>query len=149
MEGGPQDYLEIWGPTGRQLVAIAGIRVLVGAAPSNDVVLDDPAVSRLHAVLERLGPAWTIRDVGSRNGTFVNGERLGGERRLRPGDELQVGRVRLLLRGPTGAGSATETLAEPPRLTGRERDVLSSCAARSPPPAPSPNRPQCGRLLPA
>lgn len=124
MGDGPVDYLEVWSPAGRDLVALAGDKVLLGAAPSSDVVLDDPAVSELHAVLERLGSAWTVRDVGSRNGTFVNGERLGSERRVLPGDELRLGRTRLLLRGPRRATSSTETLADPPRLTGRERDVL-------------------------
>ena len=65
----------------------------------NDIVLaDDGQVSRVHAVLERLGGGWSIRDVSSRNGTFVNGNRVSGEARVGPGDELRIGRTRIVLR---------------------------------------------------
>jgi DNA-binding NarL/FixJ family response regulator len=76
-------------------------------------------------VFERFGDTWCIRDLGSRNGTFVNGARILGERALHPGDEIVLGRVRLLFRGPR-RGSETAAIAEPPLLTQRERDVLTS-----------------------
>ena len=116
-------YVEVWGRSGRELQALSSERVTVGTLESNDVVVDADGVSRVHAVFERLGDAWCVRDLGSRNGTFVNGERIVGERALHSGDEILLGRLRMLFRGPA-AGKETAAIAEPPPLTPRERDVL-------------------------
>ena len=120
-------YLEIWQPEGMRVVVLETDRTTVGSAPSNAVVIaSDGSVSRLHAVLERFEPGWCVRDLGSRNGTFVNGERLSGDRVLQPGDEIRVGRTRLVYRGdPSVAQQAPTAGSEPtPSLTRRERDVL-------------------------
>ncbi len=75
---------------------LAGDWVTVGRHPESDVFLDDITVSRRHVVLES-GPAGhVLRDVGSLNGTYVNGIRTDGEVKLRNGDELQVGKFKLL-----------------------------------------------------
>lgn len=67
----------------------------VGRAPDATVFLDDVTVSRAHAVFERRpGPEWFVRDVGSLNGTYVNGEQV-DETKLAQGDEVQVGRFKL------------------------------------------------------
>jgi hypothetical protein len=95
----------------------------VGTLESNDVVVDAEGVSRVHAVFERFGEAWCVRDLGSRNGTFVNGGRIIGERALRSGDEIVLGRLRLLFHGPA-RGTETAAIAQPPPLTRREHDVL-------------------------
>jgi pSer/pThr/pTyr-binding forkhead associated (FHA) protein len=66
-----------------------GRAVTLGKTASNDITIDtDPTVSRLHAVLEYFPAGWCIRDLASRNGTFVNGQRVLGERRLQNGDEI-------------------------------------------------------------
>lgn len=96
----------------------------VGTLESNDVVVDADGVSRVHAVFERFGDAWCVRDLGSRNGTFVNGGRIIGEQPLHSGDEILLGRLRLLFRGPAARGKQTAAIAEAPPLTQRERDVL-------------------------
>jgi len=107
--------------------------VTVGKASTNLVSLNhDSTVSRVHAVLENLGFAWSIRDVGSRNGTYLNGEKISAERVLRSGDELRVGKSRLVFweikeADETTAGEATVSVApaQPaPRLTRREVEVL-------------------------
>ena len=126
-------HLEIWKPSGRQLISLGGERVTVGKSSTNLVSLNhDSTVSRVHAVLENLGFAWSIRDVGSRNGTYLNGEKISAERVLRSGDELQVGKSRLVFwetteADQTTAGDATISVAPtqpPPRLTRRELEVL-------------------------
>ena len=95
----------------------------VGTLESNDVVVDADGVSRVHAVFERFGDAWCVRDLDSRNGTFVNGGRIIGERALHTGDEIVLGRLKLLFHG-SARGNETAAIAEAPRLTQRERDVL-------------------------
>jgi DNA-binding CsgD family transcriptional regulator len=116
-------YVEVWGRSGRELRTLESDRVTVGTLESNDVVVEADGVSRVHAVFERLGDAWCVRDLGSRNGTFVNGGRIIGERALHSGDEIVLGRLRLLFRG-LARGDQTAAIAQPPTLTPRERDVL-------------------------
>lgn len=119
-------YLEVWTPAGRELVALEAGRLTLGTDPANDLALPaDPTVSRLHAVLERYGADWCVRDLDSRNGTFVNGQRVWRERPLRPGDELRVGATRLVFRSDQPTGSkGTQASEPPPELTRREREVL-------------------------
>lgn len=120
-------FLEVWRPSGSDLVPLMGERLTIGRSEDNDVVLaEDGQVSRVHALLDRLGGGWSVRDVGSSNGTFVNGKRLASEMRLDPGDEIRVGRTRIVLRGAPGSADpgVTETTVLPPQLTPRERDVL-------------------------
>jgi hypothetical protein len=69
----------------------------IGRFPDCDCVLDDPSVSRRHAELRRHGERWLLRDVGSRNGTRVNGMRVTEETEVRPGDHLSLGGVRYRL----------------------------------------------------
>jgi predicted component of type VI protein secretion system len=120
-------FLEVWRPAGADLVQMASDRITVGRAAGNDIVLsDDGQVSRVHAILERIAGSWSVRDVSSRNGTFVNGTRVSSEARLGPGDEIRIGRTRIVLRAERTADDPgmTEAQAPPPQLTPRERDVL-------------------------
>jgi ribosomal protein L40E len=78
---------------------------LVGRHPDSDIFLDDVTVSRRHAEFYRQGSRFVVRDVGSLNGTYVNRDRI-EEVELREGDEVQVGKFRLVfLLGP---GTAAE-----------------------------------------
>ena len=96
-------------------------RLTVGTLESNDVVVDARASSA--CTRPSSGSATRcVRDLGSRNGTFVNGGRIVGERALHPGDEIVLGRLRLLFHGRPGQGDGGDP--QPPRLTQRERDVL-------------------------
>jgi pSer/pThr/pTyr-binding forkhead associated (FHA) protein len=120
-------FLEVWRQAGADLVQLDGDRLTVGRADGNDIVLaDDGQVSRVHAVFERLAGAWSVRDVSSRNGTFVNGNRVSGEARVSPGDEVRIGRTRIVVRGDRShdVADVTEAQAPPPQLTPREKDVL-------------------------
>jgi DNA-binding CsgD family transcriptional regulator len=118
-------YLEVWTPAGRELVALEGGRLTLGSDAANDLALAaDPTLSRLHAVLERYGAGWCVRDLDSRNGTFVNGQRVWRERPLRPGDELRVGATRLVYRNEEPTSAGTQAGEPAPQLTRREREVL-------------------------
>ena len=76
--------------------------VTIGRQEASDVALTwDERVSRTHADLERIGDVWTLVDDGrSRNGSFVNGERVHGRRALRHGDVVAVGGTRLVFMAP-------------------------------------------------
>jgi pSer/pThr/pTyr-binding forkhead associated (FHA) protein len=63
----------------------------IGRLPSNDIVLTDNSVSRSHAVLQVSGNEFFVRDLGSANGTFVNGIHIKGTTQLRRNDILKVG----------------------------------------------------------
>jgi pSer/pThr/pTyr-binding forkhead associated (FHA) protein len=69
--------------------------VLSGRHPDSDIFLDDVTVSRKHAAFRRTEGAFTVRDVGSLNGTYVNRE-LVDEAVLTTGDEVQIGKFRLV-----------------------------------------------------
>jgi hypothetical protein len=118
-------------PAGQRILALeTGARVTVGRGPEVDVALEfDEQVSRLHAEIERVGGEWTVADDGlSRNGSYLNGERVGGRRRLADGDELRFGETIVVFRAPTGSSSSA-TLAAPDavavgELTETQRRVL-------------------------
>jgi DNA-binding CsgD family transcriptional regulator len=81
----------------------------VGRSASADLNLEwDEEISGLHAQLEMVGLECTLVDDGlSRNGSFVNGERVSGRRRLRDGDTLRFGKTGVIYRAPTESGSET------------------------------------------
>jgi predicted component of type VI protein secretion system len=107
-------------------VLLEADRTTIGKAAENDVALaDDPTASHLHALLERFPAGWCVTDLGSSNGTWVNGERIWSSHRLRHGDEIRVGSTGLVFRDQAAAaGANTEVEAHAPSLTAREQDVL-------------------------
>ena len=115
---------------GRQQVrALDGASLLVGADPESALCLGwDPTVSGLHARLERAGRRWTLHDDGlSTNGSFVNDERVHGQRVLRDGDMLRFGQTMVRFRSPgepvrRTVKVSTEELAVP--VSDAQRRVL-------------------------
>jgi FHA domain/zinc-ribbon domain len=67
----------------------------IGRHPDSDIFLDDITVSRRHAEIRRDGAAFSLADVGSLNGTYVNRERV-EDAGLHSGDEIQVGKFKLV-----------------------------------------------------
>lgn len=66
-------------------------QVVIGRHTDSDFVIDDRTVSRRHAAIRREGPAWILEDLGSTNGTRVNGERVARRVAIKPGDEIGFG----------------------------------------------------------
>jgi serine phosphatase RsbU (regulator of sigma subunit) len=94
-------------PNGKtQRVALERDLYEIGRAASNALCFQDVAgLSRRHAAFERKGLNWTVRDLGSTNGTFVNGNRLTAEHVLRPNERVDVGELNIVYieRAPPGA----------------------------------------------
>jgi hypothetical protein len=98
-----------------------------------DVCIDwDPRVSGLHAELRRAGGAWLIVDDGlSRNGTFVNEDRVVGRRRLRDLDQVRIGRTVLVFREPAARPRRSTVAASvqhhPPLSPAQHRVLVALC----------------------
>jgi len=120
------DCLELHSKTDVRVVPLVAQELSIGRAADNDLALTtDVSASRVHAAIRLLGGAWCVRDLGSANGTFVNGQRLQGEKVLEPGDEITVGKSTLVLRSSAKpADDATIGGVVSPELTRREKDVL-------------------------
>jgi pSer/pThr/pTyr-binding forkhead associated (FHA) protein len=115
----------------QQIVVLEGsARLSIGRQPASDVPLPwDSSVSRVHATLERVGDEWTLVDAGSsRNGTFVNGDRVHGRRRLCDGDLIRVGVTTIAYAVPCRPTTSSSTIAATstgvPPLTAAQRRVL-------------------------
>jgi hypothetical protein len=119
----PVSELEVLGGAPQRLV-FGSERVTLGKGGA-DFVVADRTVSRLHAAVERVTGGWVLLDLGSRNGTHVNGVRIAGPQALHSGDEIRIGATRLLFTTRADdAHSLTAPIESAPRLTGRERDAL-------------------------
>jgi pSer/pThr/pTyr-binding forkhead associated (FHA) protein len=73
-----------------------------GRHPDSDIFLDDVTVSRRHAEILHAADGYKLRDVGSLNGTYLNRERIENEAPLSNGDELQIGKFKLVFFSGTG-----------------------------------------------
>jgi pSer/pThr/pTyr-binding forkhead associated (FHA) protein len=111
--GRAQPMLEVLQPAGSalhrgQLITVDSSTSL-GRESDNHVVIADDSVSGKHAVLQRDGRAWVLRDLGSTNGTRVNNRDLSGSVKLKSGDVIELGRVSLRFadgqKRTSGAGS--------------------------------------------
>jgi pSer/pThr/pTyr-binding forkhead associated (FHA) protein len=83
------------GPNAGSRFALAPDKTTIGRHPESDIFLDDITVSRRHAEVLMEGDSFSVNDVGSLNGTYLNRERIESAR-LRRGDELQIGKFRLV-----------------------------------------------------
>lgn len=79
------------GPSVGKVYPLDKNELFLGRDLSNDIVINDPEISRRHSRLYMQGNGYIIEDLGSTNGTFVNGQRLMGPNMLRPGDVITFG----------------------------------------------------------
>jgi hypothetical protein len=94
---GPVLAVRAGGPTGVAFPIARTGNVSIGRSPDSDIFLDDVTVSRNHSQLEHRPEGLVLRDLGSLNGTYVNRRRIHDEERLQNGDEVQIGKFRLVL----------------------------------------------------
>src|SRR5574339_909659 len=79
------------GPTPGAAFTLEGDQITVGRDSTNEIVINDAEVSRRHARLTFQGGKYVLEDLGSTNGTFVNGQRLAGPRVLKAGEVVSFG----------------------------------------------------------
>lgn len=98
---------------------LANAEAQMGKGPRNDIVIADPAVSTTHALIKAEAGGYTLTDLGSRNGTYLNGERIPEPRRLNHGDVIGLGLSKLTFRlndySETGAIQKTDLIPPPAR----------------------------------
>lgn len=117
------------GPLAGKGFPITGDALTFGRDPENDITLDDSQVSRFHARLLRQGDEVSVEDLGSTNGTMINGNRISGQQVLQPADIISIGSSVFGVKGfsaPNTLG-VTQVSSEPVTFT---------------PPRPSPKIPE-------
>lgn len=110
------------GPQEGKSLVVRGTGLKIGRSEENDIVLEDDGVSRFHASLSMDNGTLWLRDAGSRNGLFVNGQRVTDHRAMKVGDELTISEHTFVIRWQTSVVDAdpTEELPkEQPRAKSR------------------------------
>ena len=97
--------------------------VTVGRHPDSDIFLDDISVSRRHATFTRGGAGYAVTDLGSLNGTYVNRDRIDSEIALSGGDEVQIGKYRLIY-----FAGATKAATHDPAVAGARGSASARCS---------------------
>jgi pSer/pThr/pTyr-binding forkhead associated (FHA) protein len=133
--------LDVHDGASRRSIDIDADCVRIGRDQACEIVLPgDPTVSRVHATLQRLGDDWLLEDGSSRNGTYVNGARVGSPVRVEPGDRVSIGNFVVVLGADDGHAIETVAAQDADRtrvrletgLSAREVEVLRGvCVGRS------------------
>jgi serine/threonine protein kinase len=111
------------GPLPGQSFPLAGEKTHIGRGPDNDIAIDNPEVSRRHACVTRGPGGYSVEDLGSTNGTFVNGVRLAGPKTLRHGDLVGLGKTVVMAFEDT-ATAAAGTSPAPAQWVGANRFLI-------------------------
>jgi hypothetical protein len=90
------------GPNAGSKYALDKDTVLAGRHPDSDIFLDDITVSRRHAEFRRTADGYVVKDVGSLNGTYLNRDRIDDEATIANGDEVQIGKFKLVFLSSAG-----------------------------------------------
>jgi pSer/pThr/pTyr-binding forkhead associated (FHA) protein len=119
----------IQGPEKGRVFKFDRIQITIGRTVDNDVVLPDPGISRQHLSIRDKGGAYIVKDLGSSNGTQLNGQKI-VEEVLKPGDQIRAGGALILFEGPIAESKAARP-ASPGRgkreekPAGRERPAVA------------------------
>jgi pSer/pThr/pTyr-binding forkhead associated (FHA) protein len=118
------------GPTPGAAYTLEGDQITIGRDSSNGITINDAEISRRHARLTFQGGKYVLEDLGSTNGTFVNGQRLAGPRVLKPGEVISFGeQIVLVFEATTFDPGATVVSPRAAAVPSASRPVM-------PPPPP-------------
>ena len=147
------------GPRAGQIIPLESSELSLGRDTSNDIVLEDPEVSRRHARIYVQGNYYFIEDLGSTNGTSINGQRLVGPYQLQSGDLITLGEHTNLVfetaKDPRPPAPGKTPPMEMPEAAARRAPASTVQPAYPPPPPPPvdyygvPNQPYAGPYPPA
>ncbi|MFP3855215.1 MAG: FHA domain-containing protein [Anaerolineales bacterium] len=130
--------IERTGPNPGETFELEKDVLTLGRDVTNDIVLADPEVSRQHARIKRTPGGYVLEDLGSTNGSFVNGERLVSPRVLNSGDLVGLGEDVTLTFEAAAAESAATVMAGPgqgqPQQPAEQRQPTPPAQAAAPPP---------------
>jgi hypothetical protein len=130
------------GPNPGKIYPLEAPEVIIGREASNGVAINDAEISRKHAKLSLHGSAYVIQDLGSTNGSFVNGQRITGTQVLNPGDTISFGENILLLYESAQDPNATMiSSAQAPKTLAPARKPIAT-----PAPAPAPVQSYSGQV---
>jgi hypothetical protein len=138
------------GPNTGTIYPLEAPEIIIGRDASNGVAINDAEVSRKHAKLSLHGSAYVIQDLGSTNGTFINGQRITGTQVLNPGDTVSFGENIVLMYEAAFDPNATVIASSqaPRTLAPVRRPVPVPAPAPVPslPPAPAPLQAYSGQV---
>ncbi|MCP4357572.1 MAG: FHA domain-containing protein [Chloroflexi bacterium] len=138
------------GPTPDTRFVVTAVTHSIGRSPNNEIVINDPEISRRHAQIVPQGNQFAIEDLGSTNGTFVNGQRCAGLTPLKDGDVVELGDtiglrfVQAAAAAHTPSGLDDEDTADLPPIQPPAQQPLS--AVKEPPAEPYPNVPPADQI---
>jgi predicted component of type VI protein secretion system len=124
------------GPVVGKVFPLEAQEIYIGREPTNMIVINDIQVSRRHAKMELRGSAYLVQDLGSTNGTFVNGRRLSGTQALNPGDTVELGESIVLAYELVKDLNATMVSTEHHHAPVQEEPTQAPSPAPVPAPAP-------------
>ncbi len=116
----PEAYLVVTGEGAqRQVHHLKSVPATIGRSPDSDVVINDPRVSRSHARIDFAGGRFVLEDLGSTNGTMLNGEPLSAPAALTDGDAISLAGVRAEFQ----VNAPTVVISAPPTAHGLQIDL--------------------------
>ena len=126
------------GPTIGRVYSLEGQEISIGRDVTNIISINDAEVSRKHARMELRGSTYMIQDLGSTNGTFVNGTRISGMQVLNTGDSVSFGEGIVLVYETVGDVNATVLSAKVPSAAVPPTTVQKPVQTPTPAPTPIP-----------
>jgi pSer/pThr/pTyr-binding forkhead associated (FHA) protein len=125
------------GPVVGKVYPLDALEIYIGRESSNTIMINDPQVSRRHAKMELRGTTYLIQDLGSTNGTFINGKRISGVQALNLGDAVALGEGIVLVYGSVVESNAT-VLSTPSAQATLVQPAPVPVYRSTPAPAPAP-----------
>jgi predicted component of type VI protein secretion system len=138
------------GPTPGKVIELTGDNLTLGREPSNEIPINDAEISRKHARLSVQGGNYVLEDLGSTNGTFVNGQRLMGPHVLKPGEIISFGeQISCTYEAIVEADANATIISSKPSPPPPTAPAAQAKPAAAPPPPPPASQPRPAQAPPS